>query len=216
MAAPCQLLLLPSELRVSIYREVFHNFILQISDENNFAPYGVQADVAPNQLSKVNKQIRQESIPILASCTKTIVAPILIPYKDRQLDTSIKPQIVRPSLHPAFCSNIHGISISLQSIWVPDHHCFPNLRKIAIDGWLYSPEPVKNRKDKDLVEMSTLDRSNFDFPEEVYPKWLEDLEKEKNESVKLALRQVWRVGDDEDSNESHLVSLEPPFRHRKY
>jgi hypothetical protein len=205
MAAPCHLLLLPAELRVAIYQQIFHNFILEIVDEDSFRPYGIPPEIAANQLSKVNKQIRLESVPVLAACTKVIAATILLPQKDGLPDPEFKPKIITPRLHPAFLCNIRGISVSLQSTFVPGHKHFPGLKKIAVDAWLYGPEPIKDHKDKDLVRMVKLNVTRPDIPEEYYPVWMEKLEKEKSASVKLALREVWKLNED-DSNSSYLVS----------
>lgn len=199
-------MLLPPELRLTIYRKVFHNFALQIQDENNFAPYCSHPKLSPNQICRTNHQIRLESIPILASCTTVIAAPVLLPAKDGHVDTSVKPRGVRPKLNNLFRSNIHAISVSLQSAWYPNHLDYPNLRRVVVDAWLSGEEPVKVKKDKDLVEMAGWDLLRIGLSEDNYPRWLEDLVDEKSPSVKLALRQVWKV-DEDDSESSYLVSV---------
>lgn len=207
MAAPCRFLLLPPELRIAIYRKVFHRFVLQLVDENNFAAYCNHPNLAPNQICRTNRQIRLESVPILASCTTVIAAPILLPYKDGHVDISVKPQVVRPNLSKAFRSNIQAISVSLQSCWVPDHQDYSNLRRVVVDAWLSNDgEPLKLKKDKDLVEMAGWGLVRFGVSEDNYPRWLEDLVDKKSPSVKLALRQVWKI-DEDDSESSYLVSL---------
>lgn len=197
-------MLLPPELRINVYRKVFHNFILQIADESNFAAYGGHPDIPSNQLCRTSRQIRLESIPVLASCTKVIVAPILLPYKDGHVETSIKPQLVHPKLNKAFRSGIQAISVSLQSAWVPDHRDYSNLRRVAVDAWLSGEEPVKVEKDKDLVEMASWDLVGYGVSEDIHPKWLGELVEEKSSLVKLALRQVWKL-DEDNSDSSHLV-----------
>ncbi len=210
MAAACRFMLLPLELRLSVYRKVFHNFLLQIADEENFAAYNLNPEIAPNQLRKTNKLIRRESIPVLASCTRVIAAPILLPYKDGQADTSVKPRYVQPRLNGLFSSNIQALSISLQSAWIPDHGKVRNLKRIAIDAWLFAKEPTKVKKDTDLVKMVTLHLGGSGFAEDIYPGWLEDLLEEKRPSVKLALQEVWKV-DEDDSELSYLVSGTAPI-----
>ena len=136
MAEPCWLMMIPPELRLKIYRTLFRNFALQISDEKQFEAHDAPLHRAANQLCKVSKQIRFESIPTLSSSIKVIAATVLLPQKNGEIDITIKPQLVNPYLNPAFRSSIQGISVSLQSLWIPDHREFPNLKKIAVDAWL--------------------------------------------------------------------------------
>jgi hypothetical protein len=239
MASPCWFLLLPAELRMKIYRHLFHNFTLELTPTNTLTPHKCNVNTAPNQFCKANKQIRYESIPILALCTKIITSPTLLPYKNGRLDSNFKPETITPRLHPSFFSNIEGILVSSQSASIPDPKSFPNLKRIVVDGWLYSDEPISMKlndkdkdkvKDKDLVRMVKADMARRGVPEDVYPRWLEDLAagqkvqkttkketgKEDGEEsanvktkpklkVKLALRQVWLV-DENESETSFLVS----------
>ena len=199
---------------MNVYRKVFHDFILEIVDESNFAAYSGhpdndgQSDIPTNQLCRTSRQIRLESIPVLASCTKVIVAPILLPYKDGHIDTSIKPQLVYPKLNKAFRSNIQAIFVSLQSAWIPHHRDYSNLRRVVVDAWLSGEEPIKVVKDKDLSKMASRDLVGYGGSEDIHPRWLEELVEEKSSSVKLALRQVWKL-DEDTSDSSHLVRPAP-------
>lgn len=206
---PCYFLLLPAELRVVVYRLVFEGFMLQISGESTCAPYDADPQTAQNQLCRTNTQIRVESIPVLTSSTKVITAPVLLPQKDGRVDRSVKPVIVCPKLHLSFLLNIENISVSLQSAWVPHHSSFPRLKKIAIDAWLYNDAPTNRKKaDKDLIERTTTDLADLAIAEDIYPRWLWDLNEQcKPRGVKLAVQQVWML-DEENSDTSYLVSLQ--------
>ncbi|RMZ85642.1 hypothetical protein DV737_g615, partial [Chaetothyriales sp. CBS 132003] len=201
---------LPCEVRLLVYKQLFHAFTLELHHGGSLVPYDCHPDRAAHQICRTNKQIRQESIPILAASLKLICSPTLLSrFKGPAVSSSgPSPQLVTPKLSPAFRAHIQGLSLSLESAYIPDFAQFPRLQKIVVDAWYVEPAVRRKKTDTDaeLVRMARLQMDDTWEAAALYPAWLKDVYGAMPHNVALAVQLVWELEAD-DPSKTHLKAL---------
>ncbi|RMZ88836.1 hypothetical protein DV736_g3932, partial [Chaetothyriales sp. CBS 134916] len=203
------LLDLPSEIRLLVYKQLFRAFTLELHHGGYLVPYNCNPDLAAHQICRTNKQIRQESIPILAASLELICSPMLLSrFKSLPFSTASSAQIITPKLSPAFLAHVQGLSLCLESAYIPDFGQFPRLRKIVVDAWYAEPAVRRKKTDTDaeLVKIARMQMDNTWVGPALYPSWLKDMYTTVPSNIALAVQLVWKLEGD-DPSKTHLHEL---------